>query len=75
MLESQIMELEELLESHHKELIEVSNSGDSGALMELSKLVSQEENEVEVLFEKFEELQTELDEINESYEKKIEELS
>ena len=43
--------------------------------MELSKLVSQEENEVEVLFEKFEELQTELDDINESYEKKIEELS
>jgi len=74
-LETQIMELEELLETHHQELIEVSNSGDSSALMELSKLVSKEETEVEELFEKFEEAQTELDEINESYEKKIEELS
>jgi len=74
-LESQIMELEELLELHHKELIEVSNSGDSSALMELSKLVSKEETEVEELFESFEEVQIELDEINENYEKRIEELS
>ncbi|MCD6432538.1 MAG: ABC-F family ATP-binding cassette domain-containing protein [Sulfurimonas sp.] len=74
-LETKIMELEELLESHHKELIEVSNSGDSVALMELSKLVSKEESEVEELFEEFEEAQIELDEINENYEQKIEELS
>lgn len=74
-LETQIMELEELLELHHKELIEVSNSGDSASLMELSKTVSKEEAQVEELFESFEEAQMELDEINESYEKKIEELS
>ncbi|MEA3331695.1 MAG: ABC-F family ATP-binding cassette domain-containing protein [Campylobacterota bacterium] len=74
-LETKIMELEELLESHHKELIEVSNSGDSIKLMELSKLVSKEEADVEELFEKFEEAQIELDEINENYEQKIEELS
>ena len=74
-LERKIMELEELLETHHQELIEVSNSGDSSALMELSKLVSKEETEVEKLFEQFEEAQIELDEINESYEEKIEELS
>lgn len=74
-LESQIMELEELLESHHKELIEVSNSGDSSALMELSKLVSKEENDVEELFEELESVQTQLDDINEDYEQKIEELS
>ncbi|MCD6172156.1 MAG: ABC-F family ATP-binding cassette domain-containing protein [Sulfurimonas sp.] len=73
--ENKIMELEELLETHHQELIEVSNSGDSSALMELSKLVSKEETEVEELFEQFEEAQMELDEINESYETKIEELS
>ncbi len=73
--ESQIMELEELLESHHKELIEVSNSGDSSKLMELSKLVSQEEKEVENLFEAFEESQIKLDELNESYEDKIKEVS
>jgi len=74
-LEGKIMELEELVESHHKELIEHSNSGDSSALMELSKLVADEENQIEVLFEEFEELQTELDDINENYENKIEELS
>ena len=74
-LENQIMELEELLESHHKELIAVSNSGDSTSLMELSKTVSKEETQVEELFESFEEAQMELDEINESYEKKIEKLS
>ena len=74
-LERKIMELEELLETHHQELIEVSNSGDSSALMELSKLVSKEEAEVEELFEQFEEAQMELDEINESYKEKIEELS
>ena len=74
-LESQIMELEEQLESHHQELIEASNSGDSASLMELSKRVSTQEAQVEELFESFEEAQMELDEINESYEKKIEELS
>ena len=73
--ENKIMKLEELLETHHQELIEVSNSGDSSALMELSKLVSKEEAEVEALFEQFEVSQMELDEINESYESKIEELS
>jgi len=73
--ENKIMELEELLATHHKELIEVSNSGDSSALMELSKLVSKEEAEVEDLFEQFEVSQMELDEINESYESKIEELA
>jgi ATP-binding cassette subfamily F protein 3 len=69
------MELEEGLEVHHKELVEVSNSGDSMRLMEISKLVSSEENQVEELFEAFEIAQIELDEINEGYDTKIEELS
>ena len=73
-LEGKIVELEELVETHHKELIEHSSSGDSAALMELSKLVADEENQIEVMFEEFEELQTELDSINEEYETKIEEL-
>lgn len=73
-LENKIMELEELLEKHHKELIEVSNSGDSAALMELSKMVSEEEKQVELMFEEFEELSMELEEINEIYENKMEEL-
>jgi len=74
-LEEKIMRLEELVESHHIELIEHSNSGDSSALMEMSKLVADEENQIEVMFEEFEELQTQLDSINEEYEEKIEELS
>jgi ATP-binding cassette, subfamily F, member 3 len=73
-LESKIMEVEELLEVHHKELIEVSNAGDSSKLMELSKLVSDEEKQVEDAFEELEVAQTELDEINEEYEQKMAEL-
>ena len=68
------MEKEDALELHHEELIKASNSGDSASLMELSKLVSDEEKKVEELFEEFETLQIELDEINEEYEQKIEEL-
>ncbi|WP_373001668.1 ABC-F family ATP-binding cassette domain-containing protein [Sulfurimonas sp.] len=70
-LESKIMKIEELLELHHKELIEVSNSGDSASLMELSKLVSDEEKQVEDAFEELEVAQTELDEINEDYNKRF----
>jgi ATP-binding cassette subfamily F protein 3 len=73
-LESKIMKTEELLEVHHQELIEVSNSGESSKLMELSKLVSDEEASVEVAFEELEVAQTELDEINEEYEQKMAKL-
>ena len=69
------MELEEKLELHHQELIVASNAGDSASLMEISKLVGDEEKQVENLFEEFEELSMELEEINESYESKIEEVS
>jgi uncharacterized protein YoxC len=74
-LESDIMELEEQLESHHRELIELSNSGESATLIELSKTVANEENQVEEMFEESESIQTKLDEINEDYEQKIKELS
>jgi ATP-binding cassette subfamily F protein 3 len=73
-LEDSIMKIEELLEMHHQELIEASNAGDSSKLMELSKLVSDEENRVEELFEELEVTQTGLDEINESYEQKMDAL-
>ncbi len=74
-LENSIMQLEEQLEIHHKKLIEVSSTGESATLIELSKLVSDEESKVESIFEELEIAQTELDEINQSYEQKIEELS
>ncbi|MEA1917238.1 MAG: ABC-F family ATP-binding cassette domain-containing protein [Campylobacterota bacterium] len=70
-LEDFIMKTEELLEANHKELIEVSNSGDSSKVMELSKLVSSQENDVEEKFELLEIAQTKLDEIMEEYEKKL----
>ena len=74
-LEAKIMQVEEQLELHHQKLIDASNAGDSASLMELSKTVSDEEKEVENLFEEFEELSMELEEINEDYESKIEEVS
>jgi len=70
-LENKIMEVEDSLTLHHQELIEASNAGDSASLMELSKTVSSQESEVEELFEELEVFQTELDELNESYEEKI----
>ena len=74
-LESSIMEIEKLLRANHELLIEVSNSGDSSKLMELSKEVSAQESQVEEKFELLEVTQMELDEILESYDKRIEEVS
>jgi len=73
-LETKIMKIEDTLSLHHQELIEVSNSGVSASLMELSKLVSSEETQIEELFESLEIAQTQLDDINEEYDKKIEDL-
>ncbi|QHG91923.1 ATP-binding cassette domain-containing protein [Sulfurimonas sp. CVO] len=73
-LESSIMKTEELLEANHKKLIEISNSGESSKLMELSKLVSSQESEVEELFEQLESAQNELDSITQEYEEKIAEI-
>jgi len=71
-LEEKIMDLENRLSIKHEELIEASNAGDSATLMELSKTVSEMENQVEELFEELEEEQTRLDTIVEEYEAKIE---
>jgi ATP-binding cassette subfamily F protein 3 len=73
-LENEIMEIEEKLEQYHKELIELSNSGDSATLIELSKTVADEQNRVEEMFEEFESVQTKLDQINEDYDQKIAKL-
>ena len=73
-LEEEIMELENTLSIKHEELIEASNAGDSATLMELSKTVSEMENQVEELFELLEIEQNQLDEIIESYEMKIADL-
>jgi ATP-binding cassette, subfamily F, member 3 len=73
-LEAKIMEMEESLEAHHKELVVASNTGDGATLMELSKLVASQEAQVEKTFEELEIAQTELDELNAGFDKKIEDL-
>ncbi|WP_297441685.1 ABC-F family ATP-binding cassette domain-containing protein [Sulfurimonas sp.] len=73
-LEEKIMNLENTLSLKHEELIEASNKGDSATLMELSKTVSDMENQVEEFFEELEVEQTQLDDIMQKYEEKIEEL-
>ena len=70
-LEEKIMDIEDELSQNHEKLLEASKSGDSANLMELSKTVSKQENEVEVLFEELETTQNELDTINFAYEEKI----
>ncbi len=73
-LENFIMETEELIAENHQELIKASNEGESSRVMELSKLVAQQESEVEQKFERLEEVQNELDEIIAGYEEKLAEL-
>ena len=73
-LEAFIMQTEELISLHHTELITASNNSDSSKVMELSKLVGLEESQVEEKFERLETVQNELDEIMNSYEKKLADL-
>lgn len=72
--ENAIMKLEENLKIHHKELIDASNALDSYKVIELSKLVSKEEKEVETRFERLEELHNQLDEITKKYDTQLLEL-
>ncbi|MCK9491915.1 MAG: ABC-F family ATP-binding cassette domain-containing protein [Sulfurimonas sp.] len=74
-LEKKIIKTEDKLELLHKELAEASQIADNSKIVDLSKLISDEESIVEGMFEKLEESQTKLDEINEKYEKKLEDLS
>ncbi|MDH5464795.1 MAG: ABC-F family ATP-binding cassette domain-containing protein [Thiovulaceae bacterium] len=73
-LEALIMEMEEALEIHHKDLLVASNNADNSKIMELSKIVSQTEDEVEVKFERMAEAQEELDSLTELYESKLDDL-
>jgi ATP-binding cassette subfamily F protein 3 len=74
-LEEKIMDLENTLSLKHEELIEASNRGDSATLMELSKSVSSIQHQVEEMFEELEIQQTQLDEIIQEYEEKMEALT
>jgi len=69
-----IMENEAQIKKYHQELVEASSSNDNSKVMELSKLVSDLEAEVEAKFERMEEAQTELDALMETYEVKLKAL-
>ena len=73
-LEKIIMQTEESLELHHKELEEASKITNNSKVMELSKFISDGESLVEESFETLAVTQIKLDAINEEYEKKIESL-
>lgn len=70
-LEKKIIQVEEKLELHHKELVVASEIADNIKIESLSKLISDEESQVEEMFENLELAQTKLDAINEEYEQKI----
>ncbi|MDD2449860.1 MAG: ABC-F family ATP-binding cassette domain-containing protein [Sulfurimonas sp.] len=70
-LEKKIIQVEEKLELHHKELVVASEIADNIKIENLSKLISDEESQVEEMFENLELAQTKLDAINEEYEQKI----
>jgi ATP-binding cassette subfamily F protein 3 len=69
-LETKIMHLEEELEHLHVSLVEASNAGESATLMELSKKVALQEEEVENLFETLELCHNEIDTITQEFEAK-----
>jgi len=73
-LENKIMEIEDLLEVEQEALIKASNDGDNSKVIELSGIVRKYEQEVEENFELLETNQTKLDEINDQYEKKLEDI-
>jgi len=73
-LEMFIIDTEELIALHHRELISASNNAQSSKVTELSQLVSKEEKEVEEKFGRLETVQNELDELLERYETKLAEL-
>lgn len=72
--EEEIMQKEASLALEHEALIEASNAGDSASLMELSKVVSEEETQIELLFESFETLSMELESIEADYAQQIQDL-
>jgi len=73
-LEDAIIKTEDALLIQHEALINASNSGDSAKIMECSKTTAEMENQVETLFEELELQQTQLDEIIQNYDEKIENL-
>lgn len=70
-LENSIINAEELISLNNHKLTDASNEGDTIKIMELSKLISSQQSEVEELFELLESAQNELDMITDGYDAKI----
>ncbi len=69
-----IMESESQIKKYHQELVDASSNNDNSKVMELSKLASDLEIEVEAKFERMEAAQVELDALMEQYEVKLKAL-
>ncbi|MFA7083833.1 MAG: ATP-binding cassette domain-containing protein [Arcobacteraceae bacterium] len=72
--EEAILKLEELLDEQQNELTRLTAKGDNHALTEVSKNIAKYEKQIEEKFEVLAQKQTKLDELNASFEKKLEEL-
>ena len=68
------MELEEKLKSAHELLNTYSNQGETSKLLDLSKIVGDDEKKIEELFEKLEIASDEIARIESDYEAKLAEL-
>jgi ATP-binding cassette subfamily F protein 3 len=73
-LEAEIEKIEDVIESEKHELIQASNSGDNKKVSEISKLIADQELKAETKFSELEIFQSQVDEITEEYDKKLENL-
>jgi len=73
-LENEIIQTEEALEINQKELIELSNRGESSKIIDLYKIIAQQEQKIESDFGRLEIIQSEFDDIQVAFETKIMEL-
>lgn len=70
-LEKLIIETEKSLEIDQEELIKLSNKKESSKIIELYKVISKQEDEIEKNFEKLESVQGKFDEIINEYDKEL----
>ncbi len=68
------MELEEAVEVNNTLLIDASQGGDIGEIQSLSKKVAEDNDEIELLFEKLVFAQEKFDILSQEYEKQLEAL-
>ncbi|MDD5157790.1 ABC-F family ATP-binding cassette domain-containing protein [Sulfurimonas sp.] len=73
-IEKHIIDTEKQIELNHKLLLDATNINDTKKLVELSKLISEQESSVEESFEELVEVQSQIDKIMEDYEKRFVEL-